>query len=156
MDSALFSAKRLGLDAQTAAAFCDPIVDNARDTGGALVINWHERSLAPERLWGRFYRQLLDRIQHGNRVWFATAGEAVNWFRWRRTARFAPSAGRLIVSAQWTCSPGACIRVHRQTAHGVRVDDLRFDGRIPVRLDLPCRSSLDPAGSARTIRQLIH
>jgi hypothetical protein len=156
MDSALFSAKRLRLDAQTAAAFCDPIVVNARDTGGALVINWHERSLAPERLWGRFYRQLLDRIQHGNRVWFATAGEAVNWFRWRRTARFAATAGQLIVSAESTCSPGACIRVHRQTVHGVRVDDLPFDGHTPVRLDLPCRSSLDAGASARTIRQLIH
>jgi hypothetical protein len=152
MDSALFSTRRLGLDGRTASAMCDPIVHNAKETGGALVVNWHERSLAPERLWGRSYRQLLDRIECGSRVWFATASEAVNWFRWRRTARFEAGSDRLSVSAQRTCVPGACIRVHRQTDHGVQVDDLPFDGQ-PVRIELPGRSSRDLAGATR---QLTH
>ena len=67
---------------------CRSIVDEARRFGGTLVINWHDRSLAPERLWDRCYRELLNEIETGGRVWFATAAEAVDWFRWRRSIRF--------------------------------------------------------------------
>ena len=41
-------------------------------SGGALTVNWHTRSLSPERLWGDFYKELLAEIQT-HRVWFGTA-----------------------------------------------------------------------------------
>jgi hypothetical protein len=88
MDSALFYTDRMGLDRHAAMERCRAIVQHARQFGGALVINWHDRSLAPERQWGRCYRELLDDLASGE-VWFATAGEAVEWFRWRRSVRFA-------------------------------------------------------------------
>ena len=55
MDSALFSSTRMALDRTAAARLYDDIVAQARRFGGALVVNWHDRSLAPERLWGASY-----------------------------------------------------------------------------------------------------
>ena len=52
-----------------------------------LTVNWHTRSLSPERLWGDFYAKLLNEIQT-HRVWFGTAHEIVEWFRKRRALRF--------------------------------------------------------------------
>ena len=97
---------------------CGGIVANARRFGGTLVINWHDRSLAPERLWGRVYRTLLDEIGTGDRAWFATAGEAVDWFRWRRSIRFTRRQpvrrrdGRRVAAERATLLP-AVIRIHR-------------------------------------------
>jgi hypothetical protein len=135
MDSALFSGKRLGLDAARAAQLCDPIVANAKQFGGTLVVNWHERSLAPERLWGRFYRELLEKIERGNRVWFAKAGEAVEWFRWRRSIRFVSDATQVAVRADGANPHSACIRVHRQTPRGWGIEDTAFGGAATVQLD---------------------
>jgi len=47
------------------------LVDDAERYGGALIINWHDRSLAPERLWGQFYVQLIDELKHRG-AWFPT------------------------------------------------------------------------------------
>jgi hypothetical protein len=55
--------------------------------GGALTINWHTRSLSPERLWGEFYQKFLSEMKK-HRVWFRTAGQAVRWFQSRRALRF--------------------------------------------------------------------
>jgi hypothetical protein len=90
MDSALFSSGRMGLTFATAMSLCRRIVNHAKRAGGVIVINWHDRSLAPERLWGRFYEELLKEIRGAEgRVWFAKALEAVEWFRWRRSIRFS-------------------------------------------------------------------
>ena len=62
------------LTSEAALQGCRRIVAYARRFGGTLVINWHDRSLAPERLWNRGYRDLLNEIETGGRVWFATAG----------------------------------------------------------------------------------
>lgn len=88
MDSALFFSGRMNLRKKEAQGLCGRLLDNATRFGGALVINWHERSLAPERLWGQAYDELLSNVQRGDRAWFATAGEAVEWFRWRRSIDF--------------------------------------------------------------------
>ena len=61
--------------------------DNVSYFGGILTVNWHDRSLAPERLWGGTYHDLLDRLERRG-AWFATAGQAVAWFRKRRAATF--------------------------------------------------------------------
>ena len=91
MDTALFYPSYLNLSPRQAEATLRPLLENAVRFGGVLTINWHDRSLAPERLWGDFYVGLLERLRAG-RPWFATAGQAVGWFRQRRAAVFETSA----------------------------------------------------------------
>src|SRR6185436_16512581 len=100
-DSAMFYPGRMEMTSEAALQVCRRIVDEARRVGGTLVINWHDRSLAPERLWNRGYRDVLKEIETGGRVWFATAAEAVDWFRWRRSISFRtdPASTELIIEA---------------------------------------------------------
>lgn len=86
-DTALFYPKRMGLEENQAFDLCKTLIKNESIYGGVLVINWHQRSLAPERLWGEFYVRLLSYLKE-HRVWFATAEQVVNWFQKRRDARF--------------------------------------------------------------------
>jgi hypothetical protein len=87
MDTALFYPNHLALSARQAKALLGPMLDNAAHFGGTLIINWHDRSLAPERLWGGCYRELIQDLKTRG-AWFATAGQAVSWFRKRRSAGF--------------------------------------------------------------------
>lgn len=136
MDSALLFPDRMGLSQENAFEMCRQIVANARRLGGTVVVNWHDRSLAPERLWNRCYSQLLMEIEQGDRVWFAMAGEAVDWFRWRRGVRFVADAspGRLNVIPPSTpqAGPAAAIRIHR----GGGVTEVPFDGSDVVTVEL--------------------
>ena len=135
MDSALLFPGRLGLSQEDAFGRCREIVANARKFGGTVVVNWHDRSLAPERLWNRCYSQLLREIEQGDRVWFATAGEAVDWFRWRRGVQFVADSGgsvTIIPPSTPQAGPVATIRIHR----GAEVIDVPFDGRETVTLEL--------------------
>jgi hypothetical protein len=138
MDSALFLSGRMNLGPEKASHLCSRIVANARRFGGTVVINWHERSLAPERLWGRFYRELVGEISKGDQAWFAKAGEAVKWFRWRRSIRFHEKssfdAAMVQVSAPGLSGPGAVIRIHRPGVVGSEVEDLAFDGANAVEI----------------------
>jgi hypothetical protein len=86
MDTALFYPAYMNLSDEQAAAAMLPLIENAARFGGVLTINWHDRSLGPERLWGGPYRQLLNDLKSSS-VWFATAGEAVSWFKKRRSAK---------------------------------------------------------------------
>ena len=86
-DGALFYKGYLGLADAGAWKFCETIVKNAGTYGGAVTILWHTRSLAPERQWGDFYQRLLQALRE-RPVWFATAGQAVEWFRHRRAVSF--------------------------------------------------------------------
>lgn len=133
MDSALFYSGRMGLAREEALQLCRALVANARRFGGTLVINWHCRSLAPERLWGAFYQTLLKEIGNADRAWFATAQEAVEWFRWRRSIRFAgdTNSGGVTITAAGPRpgTPSALVRVHRPSNASERsVEDFRFDG----------------------------
>jgi hypothetical protein len=87
MDTALFYPNHLAVSPRQVKALLSPMVDNAAQFGGALVINWHDRSLAPERLWGGCYRDLIQELRSRG-AWFATAGQAISWFRKRRSATF--------------------------------------------------------------------
>jgi peptidoglycan/xylan/chitin deacetylase (PgdA/CDA1 family) len=86
-DTALFYSKRMNLSERKALDLCQKLIANAKSYGGVLTILWHDRSLAPERLWGDSYINLLEKIKK-NKVCFATAGEIVNWFRRRREVTF--------------------------------------------------------------------
>ena len=90
MDTALFYPSHLDLTAEAAKTKVLSLVDEAEQHGGALTINWHDRSIAPERLWGDFYLDLLDELKRRN-PWFPTAAQAIAWFQRRRAARFETS-----------------------------------------------------------------
>jgi hypothetical protein len=96
MDTALFYPSYLNLSDQQAREKIRPLIADAVLRGGALTVNWHDRSIAPERLWDGTYRWLLDELKEHN-AWFATASQAVAWFQNRRDVRFEISGGQLQV-----------------------------------------------------------
>ncbi len=129
-DTALFYPDRMGLSEDEAFQSCKKLLRNAFHLGGAVTINWHGRSLAPERLWGEFYRRLLREIEK-YRVWFATASEAVNWFRQRRSVVFEclevdkTSGQPLIrVSAPGNISPQAVIRSYKPSSRDAKTGEM--------------------------------
>jgi hypothetical protein len=87
MDTALFFPGYLDLSADEAHKRVGKMVDNAIRFGGTLTVNWHDRSIAPERLWGDFYVNLVAELKDRG-AWLTTAGQAVAWFRKRRSAGF--------------------------------------------------------------------
>lgn len=88
MDSALFYPAYLGLTSKGATEVLHRLTNQVEQFGGCLVINWHDRSLAPERLWYACYERLLKDLK-ARGAWFATAAQAVAWFRKRRSAVFS-------------------------------------------------------------------
>src|SRR5256712_2278421 len=92
MDTALFFPSHLNLSAKEAGKLVRAIIDNAPRFGGVVTVNWHDRSIAPERLWDRFYMDLVSELRSRG-PWFATARQAVSWFRRRRSVVFE-RAGR--------------------------------------------------------------
>jgi peptidoglycan/xylan/chitin deacetylase (PgdA/CDA1 family) len=87
MDTSLFYPNHLGLSRQQAKSVVRPMLDNAVRFGGTLTINWHDRSLSSERLWGEFYSDLIQDLKSRG-AWFSTASQATAWFRKRRSAEF--------------------------------------------------------------------
>jgi hypothetical protein len=98
-DTALFYAGRMNLEEDKALELCGSLLNAVSRHGGVLTINWHCRSLAPERLWIEPYLRLLKMLQE-SQAWFATASQAVEWYRQRRRCQFldgeicAPSTRR--------------------------------------------------------------
>ncbi len=88
MDTALFYPSYMNLSDEQAGAAMLPLIENATRFGGVLTINWHDRSLGPERLWGDPYVTLLHDLR-ARTPWFATAAQSVSWFRKRRATSFA-------------------------------------------------------------------
>ena len=86
-DTALFFPDRMGLNEEDAWQLINELLENATRYGGVLTINWHDRSLAPERLWGDTYIKLLESIKRSN-VWTDTASRVVRWFDKRRSVVF--------------------------------------------------------------------
>jgi hypothetical protein len=92
MDTALFFPCYLDLSPVGAAERVGKIIDNAVQFGGCVTVNWHDRSIAPERLWGDFYVGMLQELKNKG-AWFSTSAEAVSWFRKRRSAVFQAPIG---------------------------------------------------------------
>ena len=36
--------------------------------GGCITVNWHDRSISPERNWGGFYTHLIQRTENARRL----------------------------------------------------------------------------------------
>jgi hypothetical protein len=117
MDTSMFYPSHLGLSPQQAVHVLQPMVENAALTGGTLTVNWHDRSIAPERLWEPTYRNLINDMKTRG-AWFATAGQAVAWSRKRRAATFEidanePAGMRARLGADADDHfPGLLLRVH--------------------------------------------
>jgi hypothetical protein len=123
MDTALFYPAYLDLSSRQASRLLGKMVDNAVQYGGCLTVNWHDRSIAPERLWGDSYRDLVQELESRG-AWFATAGQAVSWFRKRRsvvfeTDGFEPNEVRARVAADQVDNlPGLRLRTHKPEESG--------------------------------------
>lgn len=86
-DTALFYRGRMALRQAQAWASCLTVLDTAERFGGVVTVLWHDRSLAPERLWGEFYVRLVQDLRSRG-AWFGTASQVVRWFRHRRSITF--------------------------------------------------------------------
>jgi hypothetical protein len=118
MDTALFFSSYLNLSPRRARVVLRQMVDNAIHFGGTLTTNWHDRSLAPERLWGECYRELIEDLKKRG-AWFATAAQAINWFRKRRAVVFetgfiesGEAHPKIAVEPDYDL-PGMRLRIHR-------------------------------------------
>lgn len=115
MDTAMFYPSYMGLSAGQAKELLSRLVSNAKRFGGCLTVNWHDRSLAPERQWGEAYCGVLQEMKDGG-AWFATASQAVGWFRKRRAVTFEAEhrdGGVVRANVQQRDNlPGLRLRVH--------------------------------------------
>lgn len=115
MDTALFYPSYLDLSPSKAKALLNQMAENAVKFGGTLTVNWHDRSLAPERLWIECYRDLLEELKTRG-AWFATGGQAVSWFRKRRSAVFETDDEESVTvraESQVGNLPGLLLRTHK-------------------------------------------
>jgi hypothetical protein len=151
MDTAMFYPAHLGLSPVQARTLLGQMVENAVQFGGCLTINWHDRSIAPERLWDACYRDLLEDLKIRG-AWFATARQAVSWFRKRRSAVFGMDPmGQESVCGKVAANhsddlPGLRLRIHKARGSceiGARGPEDYVD--IPIHQDVdtwaPCEVS---------------
>src|SRR5207248_5150568 len=122
MDTALFYPAHLNLSPKQAMMRVNDMVDDLRQFGGVLTVNWHDRSIAPERLWDESYIELLEDLKT-KEPWFSTATDAVSWFKKRRSAVVETMVGegkamRVKVSLNRNSDdlPGLRIRIHNAAA----------------------------------------
>ena len=117
MDTALLSSSRMGLSEAAAFERIKEVCAHATANGGALTINWHHRSVGPERFWDELYIHLMKEMEE-NGAWFATARSAVSWFQKRRSVVFRRvekcDGG---INIKLACpsgddTPGVVLRVH--------------------------------------------
>ena len=87
MDTALFYPSRLHLSPKDAKTTINEIIENAVQHGGCVTVNWHDRSIAPERLWTVTYASLVEELMNRG-AWYATASHATAWFWMRRSGTF--------------------------------------------------------------------
>ncbi|MBV8141713.1 MAG: hypothetical protein JOZ60_06670 [Verrucomicrobia bacterium] len=131
MDTALFYSSYLRLREQEAEGLVWRLMDDAERSGGALTINWHDRSIAPDRLWEDFYLKMLRELRSRG-AWLPTSSKAVAWFRSRRAA--------VIESAR---SPGGALRVQGRAKTSEEVPGLQ------IRIHKPRAQSLAEATASR-------
>jgi hypothetical protein len=114
-DTALFAAGRMNLTQEEGIRLIDKILDCARRLGGVVTVNWHMRSLGPERFWEQSYQHILRRTVT-DKIWTTGASQVVEWFEKRRSAKFSDvdlQKGRLCVSASEGDSlPSLELRLH--------------------------------------------
>jgi hypothetical protein len=145
MDTALFYTGHMDLAEFQAMALVEEIIANAQRFGGVLTINWHDRSMGPERLWDTFYKTIIARLKD-LRVWFATASQAVSWFSARRSVSFhdihlCNNELKVRLSSSADDNPQLLLRIYVPQEHGTQTDDMpTAQGRI---IDISFSGNLD-------------
>jgi len=86
-DTALFYSKRMGLTQPHGVRAVEDMLTKTKEIGGVLTVNWHQRSLGPERLWDDSYRHVV-RLIDNSAIWSATAHQVVEWFAQRQSVEF--------------------------------------------------------------------
>ena len=151
-DGALFYPGKLGLDEVEAWRICEQMIRNAEKLGGVLTVLWHDRSHGPERFWGDFYIRLLSELRRAD-AWFASASQAVEWFRKRRGIHFSEVASteggsQIVVSCEGgETEPGFNVRIWfgarvGQALHAIPFDETSWSGLRPIAFS----TSLNTAG----------
>jgi hypothetical protein len=125
MDTALFYPSYLNFSPKQAQEKIGELLADFGRYGGVCTVNWHDRSIAPERLWDGPYRWLLkESAQRG--AWFATAAQSVAWFQKRRAATFvATSDGQIKIksAAGKDRLPALRVRVYEPSSRGRKFSD---------------------------------
>jgi hypothetical protein len=151
MDTAMFYPAYMNLSPKRARTVVDDLVKNASRFNGVLTVNWHDRSIAPERLWDDFYIDLLDDLKKKG-AWFATAAETVSWFRKRRSAviesvvRDGPAIrAKVSVNQNNDNLPGLRVRVHHNAAKQTHLSgQAESEGQF-VEVSLNCSKEVEIA-----------
>jgi hypothetical protein len=136
MDTALFFPSHLNLSPKQADDAVRPLIENAARFGGVLTVNWHDRSIAPERLWGDFYIRLLEQFKSGG-AWITNAMRTVSWFRKRRSATF-----------EWVASNGGGVKIKTSSVSddglpGLRVRIFRPNQTAAKFVELPFKNGME-------------
>lgn len=124
MDTALFYKGRMGLRGPEAMKVTQEVLWAVRRYGGVFTVNWHTRSLGPERNWDKFYRALLASLESTGAV-FLAARDVVEWFAARRTLSFkqqmpGESCLRVKLEGEWPSHlPPPRISLHLPLAEGL-------------------------------------
>ena len=141
MDTALFYPSYLNLSPKQAQGLVRGLINNVVRYGGVFTVNWHDRSIAPERLWDDFYVNLLDDLKSRG-AWFATASQTVSWFKKRRSAvveKVTWEGERVRVKASANRGddnlPGLKIRIHKASAR--RAESSVRTESAPAYVDVP-------------------
>ena len=149
MDTALFYPAHLGLSSKQARITIDRMIDNAIHFGGCLTINWHDRSIFPERLWEACYRELVEDLKKRG-AWFSTAGQAVAWFRKRRATVFEKAYTESeAVCAEITSDDRDNLPRLRLRIHKPRDSFWNNDGESEGYIDIPFAKSIETPSATR-------
>ncbi len=149
-DTALFYPLQMNLTETKAMEVVGNLLKVATKYGGVLTINWHHRSIGPERFWDDFYINMLDELKK-MKVWFGTASKAVEWFNKRRSVSFNNvSITENEINIQVTCKkddsvPDLVLRVHKSRIQGRNGTDFSEDKASYT--DIPFTHELDTSVS---------
>lgn len=120
MDTALFFRDYLNYHPDEAKAKIKDLIANAQRFGGVLTLNWHDRSIAPERLWGRVYAEILSELKQAG-AWFATGSDVVAWFEKRRAFNFNSTSDASNSASDGL--PGLIVKKHFAAAKTFETDE---------------------------------
>jgi hypothetical protein len=112
MDTSLFYPGYLNVNPARAETTIRPFIANACRFGGVITVNWHDRSIVPERQWDTAYIRLLEQLRSSGAC-FLTAASTVAWFRRRRSVAFEQVGAVIKVKIPAGADnglPGLCIR----------------------------------------------
>ena len=132
-DGALFYPQRLDLSDEAAEKRWHELANNSIALGGVLTVLWHDRSHAPERFWGDFYKKMVAQLKAMD-AWFATGSEVVNWFDQRRQVSFdcASESDQRLVRLRYQGSKleqSLRVRVHEAEKGTTAFRDIPWDGK---------------------------